>query len=78
MESEACLLLLGNIYRGQVLPAGLWGAGAPRCGCEGLPALALELSGTAGEEGSPKVLCAVFADRDVARPAFSKLTSLIV
>lgn len=51
-----------------------------RCsgGVRGLPALARQLSGTAGEEGSPKALCAVFADRNVSEPAFSKLTSLIV
>lgn len=68
----------GTYVRAHVFPAGLWGAGAQRCGCDGLPALARQLSGTAGEEGSPKALCAEFADRNVSGPAFSKLTSLIV
>lgn len=54
------------------------GAGTLLWGCEGLPALARQLSGTAGEEGSPKALCALFADRNVSEPAFSKLSSLIV
>lgn len=68
----------GTYVRAHVLSGGLWGAGALLWGCEGLPALARQLSGTAGEEGSPKALCAVFADRNVSEPAFSKLTSLIV
>lgn len=78
LENEGAQFFWGTYVRAHVLSGRLWGAGALLWGCEGLPALARQLSGTAGKEGSPKALCAVFADRNVSEPAFSKLSLLIV
>lgn len=44
----------GLIRQSPRLTGRLWGAGAQRWGFAGLPALARQLSGKAGEEGSPK------------------------
>ena len=78
LENEGAQFFWGTYVRAHVLFGRLWGAGALLWGGEGLPALARQLSGTAGKEGSPKALCAVFADTNGSEPAFSKLSLLIV